>query len=430
MTEQNEVQPNTSQVAAQTPQTQSAPEVVAHPDPVVGMDTDILKEMVRNNPTLSQNKEIAAMLAEADKQITSQKAPETKPVEAKPIVKNDDAPAATTQIDTTSPEATDDTDEPTTDNEGSLLLRKPKPSQKLEVKTTEDALAWVSKQYGIKATDLGEAFIKLDKSASKWRKDAEIANQLQEKLENIDKGFAEMPKPLYNAINAWTNNENWDEVYNKSKTSIDYTKPFDKQPVELILKNYFPNDSLEDLDLENIAGDPIAKKKVDAAKSIYDIEQRAYNQQAQQYLEMAESSKKAYNSSVATALEKFTSDFPDLDTKVVKQLEGILKGGQAQVLSQFFDNKGLAKPDALTNLFLTKHGKKELDILLNRAVKKAEKDTETKINLDIVSRGNDKPNTGGAAEPAISQDLQARIDSFTSHLKYQSPYAEKSTSSK
>lgn len=423
MTEPNEVQVSTSQVATPAPVAQ---EVVVNADPVMGMDTDILKEMVRNNPALSQNREISAMLAEADKQIASQKAPAAKQPEVKPVVKNDDNPPAdTAPTDTTTTEVVEGDEDVATDNEGSLLLKKPKPVQKLEVKTTEDALAWVSKQYGIKATDLGEAFVKLDKSASKWRKDAELSAERLEKLNQIDEGFKEMPKPLYNAIDAWSKNENWDEVYNRSKSAIDYTKPFDKQPVELILKNYFPDDSLEDLDLDYIADDPIAKKKVDAAKSIYIIEQRAYNQQAQQYLELAETSKKAYNSSVAAALDKFTSDFPDLDTKVVKQLEGILKGGQAQVLSQFFDNKGLAKPDALTNLFLTKHGKKELDILLNRAVKKAERDTETKINLDIVSRGNDKPNTGGAAEPAISTELQAQIDSYTSHLKYQSPYAEK-----
>lgn len=421
MAEQNEVQ-TPSQVATPAQPTQVVEQNNAVPDPVMGMDTDILKEMVRANPALSQNKEIAAMLMEVERQAQAQVAPQTKKDEVKPqanVSAPDTTPASEVET-TTAPEEVDDAPDP----DGSLLLKKPKQVQRLEVKTTEDALAWVSKQYGIKATDLGEAFVKLDKSASKWRKDAELSNERQERLDNIDKGFAEMPKPLYNSINAWSNNEDWDAAFTKSKTSIDYTKPFESQPVELVLKNYFPDDSIEDLDLENIADDPITMRKVQSAKSIYNVEQRAYNQQVQQYLESAESSKKAFNSSVATALDKFNSDFPDMDSKVIKSLESILKGGKEQVLSQFFDNKGLAKPEALTNLFLTKHGKKELDILLNKAVKKAERDTETKLNLDIVSRGNDKPNTGGAAEPAISADLQAHIDSLTSHLKYNSPYAE------
>lgn len=340
---------------------------------------EMIQDMVAANPSLMNDPQIKSFIENKNNKGSQPKATNE--------AKGSEQTQAKTESRKDSNKETKKSEETKQEDEASIFYNKMVEEKQQNIKSFEEAIEAVNKKYSIDPNKDGgwDTFLG---SVDKWRTDAQKKSDLEKQLEGIQEAFDNMPEPLYNAMEAWSMGNDFQEAYNSSTVSkIDFKKDFNSQDLHTVVDHYFPSQFEKD-DLEDVS-DPTVKRAIDLAERQYKIDKdnnrHMRAKQEQQERERVESFKKSVNSSV----ENLKKTFPAFSDSHFKQIEKVLKSGDIDSL--FFNNDSTYKADAAEKIAFMLYGKDELLRVRNSTAKKSKSETLE----EVVSRGADKPNVSG-----------------------------------
>lgn len=270
--------------------------------------------------------------------------------------------------------------------------------------TTENVdqiLGVVKTKFGQEIKDVKD-LPKFFEAASKWRADSQKVEEVtaeKEKLENLVSG---LPEDIIHSMQLFYDGKDYTQaILNRPKFNFDL--PVEKQDVKELVNHYFPNKFTDDdfteetpsqgLEIAMIA----AKDKFNTEKQTKDIGRAAIAANAQKQLE-------SFNASLSGSVKNLEQVFPDIDKVELKQVHKTLEGGPNAIVQMFFNNDGTVKANAAEALMMALHGKSVIDDMVNAASHV----TETRVNEEILSRGNTtrKPKNGNGAAQQMSDQAK------------------------
>jgi hypothetical protein len=286
------------------------------------------------------------------------------------------------------------------------LFNKSKKSD-VVIEKPEDILPIVNKKYGQNLKDIKD-LPKFFESVDKFRTAAQKAEALEkENLQFKQLWEEELPLEFVEAAKAHLEGKNYKEVL-LAGPKLNFSVPLEKQKVEDLVNEYFPGKFTKE-DFENMDDvSPALEIAITAAKDKFKDQQKQFNEKGASIRAKAEETLKAQQAAVSGSLQSLTQTFPDLDQKDVSAIQKALEGGPRSVMSFFYDQNGLAKPEAAKALFLAMYGEEELQVAAEVAARQA----ESRVNEEIVSRGADtkKPVRQAPVQgQKLSKETQSQI---------------------
>lgn len=326
---------------------------------------------VKTNPELANDPEIAAVLKMASGEKVE--AVKEKPVVAEKDNKEPEAKKEAVKEEEATEEVKEEDEEKNASD--SNFYKKVDKDNKVEFGNLDEALEHIKDKYSI--DDLGTFF----NSADKWRKGAQDIDETQEKFDDIQNAFSELPEPLFNAFQAWANGKDWTgEVQNAGL--LDYKSDFEDYETYDIVNHYFPDEYEEDDFTEN-SDDATVKRAAKLAKKQYEAEQESFEDQRAEYMRKGEDLQKVLKSSTSSSVDKLRESFPDFSKDALKKVKDTMISGD--LTSLFFNKDGSYTDDAAEKIALLLYGRDEI-IKANNRTKKSQE-----VLRSSVAKGSEKP---------------------------------------
>lgn len=311
------------------------------------------------------------------------------PAEVPPATSNADANLETKEPEnkipeTPKPEAVKEPEEDLLGDNPFLQGLKNKQNKTPEVapesiKTLDDITATINKKYGMNLKDASE-LPKYFETVDKFRKDSQELGEIKTKVDGYEKIFQNLPEELYGAVQAHYEGGDWKQSLN-SAPKLDYNTSVDKQDVDKLITHYHDGVTAEDLtDMDDKVKDTLAK----SAKKMFEVDKNNFSAKSAEAIKKAESKIQAQKESVSGSLQHLKSELPHLPSTHESEIKKIMESGD--ITSHFFNKDGSWSKEAALNLSRILYGQDAID----RAIKFAEKRTETKINEGIIDRASDK----------------------------------------
>lgn len=327
------------------------------------------------------NKDVREHLSNVKKQESVVEKPVEKPVE---------------NVVTTPTDSVIETDE--IEVEGGLKITLPgskqKSAQKAEYKTPEEAFEAMKTSFGVQASTPSEFVEKATKAFNGHRAQAQKAGELENKINDINKSFENMPAPLLEAFSAWANGEDYKEAIINSN-GIDYSKSSEKQDMKSLVNSFFPGkfteEDFEEHEYTNNSALEIATQasldKFNTIKGQRELAAKNAIETQKRYIE-------SFDASVASAVSRITEELPYYTDKAaipaIKADTAQLHTLRGTVLEKYFLNAdGTVLPGAAARMAMLRDGQSIISAIVDRENQKA----ASKATEQIVSRGADTPSS-------------------------------------
>lgn len=292
-----------------------------------------------------------------------------------------------TPAPTETPEGDDEEDAEDPDAEPVSIFAPKKGKGLPTFKSTEEALAHVKDKLGF---DLSkpEGYAKLVDNYNKQRANAQKAKELEDWREDAMNGFAMLPEPILQAIQAFNENKDWKQVItSQPQIRLDLNKDFDAQDKWTLIEAY-ASDIIEKEDFDDDPQSPQVKAALRVAEKSFRADKREHDLQRDQMSRLETSKKEGFKNSVQVSVERVKTDFPGIAEKDAKRIEKLLSGDG--IVSMFKNEDGTYKPDAAKNIALIEFAPKEIERLTKTiADLKAKLKTQSDKTADVVLRGRD-----------------------------------------
>lgn len=297
----------------------------------------------------------------------------------------------------------------------------------VEVEFTEDLTNFIKNKYSIEDPN---TFIN---SVDNWRKDAQKKSELEKEYNAVTDYFASLPEGLTNVLEAYGKGEDWQSVAKQSLETIDYSQPFERQSSEDVVKKYFPEyyetqkKALEGGDIDEVEMQEQLARITPSAKKLFEEERKRIEEEKQNILQTQQQQIESLRESAKSSLESFRNENPIFGEKSYRsKLDKIYNDLDNGDISKHFVNKdGTWKGDAVEKLFFALYGKEEGQ----KAVENARKEGASQGAMDVVDRGNRKPNVKSSQVQGMSEEQllkQTAGRSFVgSTLGRKNPFAPK-----
>tara|TARA_Y100000814_G_scaffold96598_2_gene66897 strand:+ start:6982 stop:8205 length:1224 start_codon:yes stop_codon:yes gene_type:complete len=363
-----------------------------------GMSVKTVLDAVSNNPELANDPEIKKLV---DMATTSNIQTNVKKsnVYDEGIAKKENTPDPVKEPAKTEAVKDDREEGMKWTNEDSIFSKKKE--EMPDMSNFEEAIDYIYNKYSIDTKKDG--FNKFFDSVNKWRNDSQGSSDSKRQLEDIQKSFENMPRPLYNSFVEWANGRNWVEGLGDLNTiSMDYQKPFEQQDSFVMLNKYFPGEyEREDIDDK----DPIINKALNLAKRQYELEQRSFSDRRVSIENQAKEFQENLSKSSIHSVEHLKNSFPDFSDSHLSEIKRVLDSGEINNL--FYTETGVYKQDAAEKLAFLLFGKEELSKVMN----KASKEGKSEALKDVVSRGADRPSVP-SARPTQDANVDEVVQMF------------------
>lgn len=255
----------------------------------------------------------------------------------------------------------------------------------LVIENEAQAIEAINKKFGHDLKSIKD-LPKFFESVSKMRDNSQKFKEAQEESKKYKDLLESLPDEFIEGMSAFVKGEDYTKVFT-SKPKFDFNKPVEKQDIKELVNHYFPNKFTEEdfADENKSAALEIAEA---AAKDKYSVEKQAKDNQRVAAETMAKQRFEAFKKSISNSVDYLKKTFPDTDEEMLKEATQILEGGPQRVVSWFFNEDGTVKQEAAEMFMLAKHGKDEIQKMMRVAAR----NTESRLNEELVSRGADKPN--------------------------------------
>ena len=291
-----------------------------------------------------------------------------------------------TPASTETPEG-DDAEDADPDAEHESIFTPKKGKGLPTFKSTDEALAHVKDKLGF---DLSkpEGYAKLVDNYNKQRANAQKAKELEDWREDAMNGFAMLPEPILQAIQAFNENKDWKQVITtQPQVRLDLNKDFDAQDKWTLIEAY-ASDIIEREDFDDDPQSAQVKAALRVAEKSFRADKREHDLQRDQMNRLETSKKEGFKNSVLVSVERVKTDFPGITDKDAKRIEKMLSGDG--IVGMFKNEDGTYKPDAAKNIALIEFAPKEIERLTKIISDlKAKTKTLSDNTADVVLRGRD-----------------------------------------
>lgn len=300
------------------------------------------------------------------------------------------------------------TNEPEKTNVFGIGNKKGKESA-IVIENVDHVLETVKSKFGQEIKDIKE-LPKFFESAEKWRADSQKVEEFSGKIDQYENLLSGLPQEIINSMELFYNAQDYMQAF-KDRPKFNFDIAAEKQDTKELVKHYFPNKFTdEDFDQEekSQALDIATQASIDK----FNLEKQTKDQQRAKAAESATKQVELFKSSVNGSVGNLKQTFPDIDTNELKTIQKTLEGGQNAVVQMFFNNDGTVKANAAEALMMALHGKSVIDEMMTVASHVA----ETKVNEDLLSRGNEtrKPKNNVGAQEQISESAKAVLQGLSS----------------
>lgn len=292
------------------------------------------------------------------------------------------------------------TKEETTDEETvSFFNQKPKSTG---LSFNEEVAEAIKGKYSIEDTDT------FFNSVDKWRKDSQDKVAIEKEYQSVVDMFAQLPDGLNDMIQAFSRGEDWRSVAVNSVQSMDYSKPFESQDHETLVKTYMKDlyaeqqAKLAEGDIDSYEFKDNMKKFSTYTKSLYGADQKEVTSRRDQIQQEQQEKLERLSSSAKDSLETFRDANPIFGQKEYRsKLDKISKDLDGNNISKYFvDKDGTWRKDAVERLFYAVYGREEAE----KALSNARKDAASEAKKEVVDRGNKKPNVKSSQQQGMTEE--------------------------
>lgn len=291
-------------------------------------------------------------------------------------------------------------------------LNKPKGKQQdIVVENIEQALEVVKSKFGIEAKEVKD-LPKFFESAQKWRADAQKAETLEKENSNYKNILENTPAEIIDAMKMHFEGQDYTKAF-ANKPKFDYNKPVEKQDIKELVNHYYPGKFTEE-DFTDEEPSSALEIAISSAQDKFNIEKQSIDARRATETEKANKRLESFKSSVNGSVEHLKRNFPDMTTDDIQDVKSVIEGGPNAILSFFMNQDGTVKQEAAEMLAMAKHGKSEIE----RMMEAASNQTEGRINEEIVTRGADGPKPKkSAATETLSEEARRVMNELGSFKK-------------
>jgi len=281
---------------------------------------------------------------------------------------------------------------------GVLKSTKKKPQIKLDFEPQKEIISLISKKYGVK--DL-PTFLT---SADTWREQAQEGVKIKNQYEAILSDLQSMPPDLARSVNLWANGEDWTKVNDQR---LDYSKPFEKQDVNGLVQQYFPEEYAEEE--EKLKNEEISKAEFErsvkllssSSKKLFQKDKDSLELQRVQFENNQKEIAKKVKTSALDSVKTLSKTYPHFSSSELKKIENILMNGEADDL--LYEANGTYKPNVAESVAYVLYGAK----MMERIKKQAENRGESKAREEVVNTSDKKLKTSKQNSSKDTVDLSS-----------------------
>jgi hypothetical protein len=252
----------------------------------------------------------------------------------------------------------------------------------------------VSSILGSEVKDFGDV-IKIAQQASDLKKQVETQSKDVERAQQYEELFTSLPNEVFEIVQAVV-----EGTYDKTKLAelsgviIDYKKPFEEQSKEKLISKYAPHLLEDEFYMED---DDRVEKDLKTIKVIFEKDKAEFNKTVDERKQRVKDSEAAYLASTKVAVESLDSiDYFKFKDVQKLRVSKIMEKGVQGIMELYFNEDGSYKKEAAELVALNLFGKDSIKFQRELLSKKIEKKVETKINEQLLSRGNDNPPSSNA----------------------------------
>lgn len=250
----------------------------------------------------------------------------------------------------------------------------------------DQVLEVVKSKFGQELKDVKD-LPKFFETAQKWRADSqkiEEITSIKDKMESVLNG---LPDDIISSMQMYYEGKDYMKAF-ENKPKFNFDIPVEKQDIKALVNHYFPNKfSDEDFVVEEEGEEKSQALQIAEQASIdkFNAQKQAIDTQRATIAENAKKQNDNFVNSVSSSVKFLKQSFPEADENDVKNIEKVLQGGANAIVSYFCNSDGTIKENAAEALMLAVHGKE----VINDMMTVASHATETKLNEEILSRGNE-----------------------------------------
>lgn len=282
-----------------------------------------------------------------------------------------------------------------------------------EVKDIDAGVSLVKEKLGFDLSD-PKGYTELAEKFNALKGEVESSVEAVKTVETMKSAIAGLPEPVKAAIRAYERGENFEDAFLQTVgKAIDYSLPVDKQPVELLIKNY----AAGIITPEEYADDPNSRESVSAlalAKEKFNLNQRVHNEAKQREANEKQSLARKYGEGIETSYAEAKKSFPNANAPELQSIYAAVKDGK---FDEFFMNEeGILKPDAIQKLVYAEYGRAMIESQSKtiEKLKTANKQLSNQL-AETVGKGNGRVPESTKASPGVSP---AVVDQGNSDMEW------------
>jgi len=313
-------------------------------------------------------------------------------------------------------EEEEDEEEEDEEDPDDIFSLKKKKSVEVDFEFDENIKNFLKKNYSI---DDESTFFN---SVNKWRGDAQKFSETQGQLDELMEGIQSLPDQIKASINAFAEGQDYIQAFG-ADGHLDFSKSFDKQDEDDIVKHYYPNkykDIIKKLDDDDLTEEEAEERILflkDAAEQVYRKDQKSIEDRRAAMVKQEQEKLNKIKESASSSVSFLKDTFPNFKNSDLQKIRRALVDGNFDSL--LYDRKGAIKKDAAIRLAFAFNYEK----ILERAKGVAENKGRSKANLEIASKGKKKlkknKSTSGAQKENKAHEA---IEHLSVHMQ-NDPYA-------
>ena len=286
------------------------------------------------------------------------------------------------------------------------------PAQATTFEKVDDIFPFITKETGVEVKDAND----INTFVSKYKETQNTLNSLQteyQKAKQVENIFTQMPDDLFTIVTAWANNQDYRaEMHRNINQTIDYSKPFDQQDAKKLLliydsENFTPDKFSTDEDYQDFKESNEGKTILKLVKDRFNSEQKTFVDNRTRFMQKSDELKSALTNSASASVNELKTSIPYFKEEQINDVTKTLNGGQAEILSLFFNPDGTYKKDAAEKVSMIKYAKQAIDTQKTFIKKHLEEQTIK----ELITRGADQPptkQTSNTGADTLQADAAAR----------------------
>jgi len=365
---------------------QSRPEPEGKSNEERAAEIDHIMSMAETDPSIKELPEYQAMVEEMktiDESKTQVKSEDGEPGDEGKELEEDEQEEEEEESDSDVSSEKSEGDDP-------FNLNKKKGKSKYKFKDEKEVVDLIKKK-GFKEVPT------FFESVDKWRNDSQKFVEVQEKNEQIEQGLSSLPTPIKNAIQAYSNSEDWRSAFQSSTTNVDFAADFKDNNKEEIVKHYFKDKYTKlktKLD-EDVYDEEEYNERIedfyDSSERLFDSDKQAIEQRRAEIIDKQSRESEEFKTSAISSVKALKEKYPDFSSSQLQKIRQTLIN---RTTDSLFVDDNKYSIDAAERVGLALFGR---EILEAREVK-AKRAGGNESKEEYFERGNKKMKAKGSQQ--------------------------------